>query len=64
MEYCDVPEDVYRENRRKVMLHFYRLALAGVLYPDPYFAALYQEAAAQNIAREIDVLGEAWPGLC
>lgn len=59
MEYCDVPEDVYRENRRKVMLHFHRLALAGVLYPDPYFAALYQEAAAQNIAREIGVLGEA-----
>jgi pantetheine-phosphate adenylyltransferase len=59
MEYCDVPEDVYRENRRKVMLHFHRLALAGALYPDPYFAALYQEAAANNIAREIGVLGEA-----
>jgi pantetheine-phosphate adenylyltransferase len=59
MEYCDVLDDVYRGNRRKVMLHFHRLALAGALYPDPYFAALYQEAAARNIAREIDVLGEA-----
>jgi len=56
LEYRDVPADLYRENRRRVMLHFLGLAREGKLYPDPYFADLYGEAALKNIAREIGAL--------
>lgn len=57
-EYCDVPDDVYVERRRHIMLHFQEMARAGTLYTSAYFADLYGEAALNNIAREIAALEE------
>ena len=56
LEYGDVPDEVYRANRSKVMLHFQAMARAGTLYPDQYFSTLYREAALDNIEREIATL--------
>ncbi len=56
MEYRAIAEDVYRENRKKVMLRFQRMAQAGTLYPNRYFSELYLETAMHNIAREIAAL--------
>jgi len=56
IEYRDVPDALYRASRSKVMLHFQAMARAGTLYPDPYFAALYRDAALENIERELATL--------
>ena len=58
IEYRDVNERVYRENRKWVMLHFQQMARIGTLYPDQYFSDLYCAAANDNIGREIARLSE------
>lgn len=56
MEYGAVPDPLYRENRARVMRHFLQLARIGQLYPEPYFAELYCQAAVANIERELKEL--------
>ena len=58
-EYRAVEEQLYRTNRRQVLAHFLMMASAGTLYPAPYFADLYLEAARANIMREIAALDMA-----
>lgn len=53
MEYRHADDRLYAERRKQVLRHFDKLAAAGELYADPYFGALYHDAARANLAREI-----------
>lgn len=53
IEYSHVDDASYMAARRAVLAHFLRLADAGALYLDRYFAELYTDAARENLEREI-----------
>ncbi|MEO7493599.1 MAG: pantetheine-phosphate adenylyltransferase [Massilia sp.] len=53
MEYAQADDRLYAERRARVLRHFDALAAGGALYADPYFGALYNDAAHTNMAREI-----------
>jgi pantetheine-phosphate adenylyltransferase len=52
-EYAHVVDDVYRVGRLQVLTHLLENAMAGALYPDPYFDDLYATQARKNLTREI-----------
>ncbi len=52
-EYGWMPEAEYGAGRKAVLEHFHQAALKGELFEDPYFAALYQASAIENLASEI-----------
>jgi len=56
LEYSHVDEASYRAGRAAILAHFLAAAEAGALYPDAWFASLYQESARENLAREIATL--------
>jgi pantetheine-phosphate adenylyltransferase len=58
-EYAHVPLAQYQSSRRKALQHLHAKAQANALYPDAYFAQLYNEQALVNMAGEIAVLGAA-----
>ncbi|WFU15624.1 phosphohydrolase [Bradyrhizobium sp. CB3481] len=49
-EFIHVPEADYRAGRAKVLGHF---AARPVIFPDPAFAAKYDQKARANLAREL-----------
>ncbi len=56
-EYAHVPLAQYQSSRRKALQHLHGKAQANALYPDAYFAQLYNAQALANMAREIAALG-------
>jgi pantetheine-phosphate adenylyltransferase len=60
-EYAHVPLAQYQSSRSKALQHLHAKALAHALYPDVYFAQLYNAQAMANMAREIAALGAAMP---
>jgi pantetheine-phosphate adenylyltransferase len=58
-EYAHVPEAQYQSSRRKALQHLHAKAQAHALYPDAYFAQLYNEQAMANMAQEIKALSNA-----
>lgn len=57
-EYRHVEETDYLAGRERILAHFHAQARAGTLYPDAYFADLYNERARGNLARELATLRE------
>ncbi|NHZ97860.1 pantetheine-phosphate adenylyltransferase [Massilia sp. CCM 8734] len=57
-EYQHVEEADYLAGRERILAHFHAQAVAGTLYPDAYFADLYNERARDNLARELETLRE------
>lgn len=55
-EYAHVPLAQYQSSRRKALQHLHAKAQANALYPDAYFAQLYNGQAMVNMAREIAAL--------
>jgi len=49
-EFIHVPEPDYRAGRARVLDHF---AARAVIYPDPAFAAIYDQQARHNLVREL-----------
>jgi predicted metal-dependent HD superfamily phosphohydrolase len=49
-EFIHVPEPDYRAGRARVLDHF---AARAVIYPDPAFAATYDQQARTNLVREL-----------
>ena len=49
-EFIHVPEPDYRAGRARVLDHF---AARAVIYPDPAFAAMYEQQARTNLMREL-----------
>ncbi|MES3020747.1 MAG: pantetheine-phosphate adenylyltransferase [Pseudomonadota bacterium] len=58
-EYGHLDETAYRDGRARVLRHFCERARDGTLYPTPYFAALYQDKARENMTRELAGLDRA-----
>ena len=56
IEYSHVDEASYVAGRKTVLSHFLKLARQRTLYPDAYFSELYNEAARDNLEREIGAL--------
>lgn len=56
VEYGHVDEASYRTGRGVILAHFLAAAEAGTLYADRYFRELYNDAARENLAREIAAL--------
>ena len=52
-EFIHVPEADYRAGRARVLGHF---AARPVIFPDPAFAAKYDQKARDNLAREVALL--------
>jgi predicted metal-dependent HD superfamily phosphohydrolase len=52
-EFAHVPEADYRAGRAEVLRRF---AARSVMFPDPAFAFKYEQAARENIARELALL--------
>jgi pantetheine-phosphate adenylyltransferase len=57
-EYRHVEEMDYLAGRERILAHFAAQAAAGTLYPDAYFADLYNQRARENLARELETLRE------
>ncbi|MCE3605957.1 pantetheine-phosphate adenylyltransferase [Massilia sp. P8910] len=57
-EYRHVEEADYLAGRERILAHFHAQADAGTLYPNGYFAHLYNERARENLARELETLRE------
>ncbi len=55
-EYAGMDEQGYRAARIRVLRHFLGLVASGQLYPDAYFAALYQQQARANMTAELTAL--------
>lgn len=55
-EYAEVPEPVYRAHRARALAVLRDRAAAGDLFPDPWYAALYDAAARANLERELSLL--------
>lgn len=60
-EYAHVPLAQYQSSRRKALQHLHAKAQGQQLYPDAYFAQLYNQQAMANMAREIAALGASMP---
>ena len=56
LEYNHVDDASYVAGRKTVLAHFLKLAQQRTLYADAYFAELYNEAARDNLEREIGAL--------
>lgn len=52
-EYAIVEEDIFRENRQRVLRYFQQMAASRNLFPDLYFSDLYGQTALENLSREI-----------
>ena len=53
IEYAIVEENIFRENRKRVLTYFQQMATSDRLFPDRYFADLYGQNALENLTREI-----------
>ena len=53
IEYAIVEENIFRENRKRVLTYFQQMAASDRLFPDRYFADLYGQNALENLSREI-----------
>jgi pantetheine-phosphate adenylyltransferase len=56
VEYSHVDEASYRTGRGVILAHFLAGAEAGTLFADRYFSELYNDAARENLTREIATL--------
>jgi pantetheine-phosphate adenylyltransferase len=56
IEYAHVDDASYRAGRAAVLAHFLNAARGGTLYADAYFRGMYQDAAIDNLVREIGQL--------
>ena len=56
IEYAHIDDSNYMAGRKTILQHFLKLAGAGALYGDAYFADMYTDAAHENLSREIATL--------